>query len=788
MHWIDWLITIVPVAAILWMAVYSRKYVRGVVDYLAAGRVAGRYVMCVGSLESSLGVVAVVATVEANYQTGYALGFWSAVLAPIGLIMALTGYCTYRFRETKALSIGQFLEMRYSRSFRISAATLRTFAEMMTNAIGPAVAANFFIYFLGFPHSFSLLHFTIPSFAVIVLIILIMALIVMWPAGRIALLVTDSVQGLLSYPIFVIIVGYILYHFSWSKEIAPVMMDRAPGESFLNPFDIAKLRDFNLFALVVSLLGSVLNRASWMGNDTSNCGRTPHEQKMAGILGAWRNGFSGLMCLAIAITVITFMSHADFAPQARAVRLELADKVAAEVLPDAAMRTRLHDSMATVNPPVHTIGVDQPITRDEHGIQTLDLPYMNAAADAIGHDEHGKFVFQKFKTLYHQMMMPLTLRHMLPIGITGIFCLLMVMLLLATDDSRTFNSSATIVQDIVMPLHKGALTPERHLGWLRWSSVWVSVFFFVASLFFVNIDFINMFTTIMCSLWLGGAGPVMIFGLYSRFGNTVGAYAALAVGSGISAGGILLQRSWAEHVYPFLVSSGWDHTVDTAFRSVTAHCSPIIVWRMDSVKFPINSVEITFIAIVCGVLAYVIGSLATYKKPYNLERMLHRGVYSIDGVKPVGKQGTRWSWKTVIDKLLGITPEFTRGDKILTWSVFLYTFIYQIGICFIGVLIWNLISPWPARWWSHYFYVTSLLVAGGIGVISTVWFLIGGIIDTKQLMKDLQARIDNPLDDGRVKGHVSLMDAVVLGDAAKDDDAKDADVKTEDPQAEDPKK
>ena len=759
MHWIDWLITIVPVVLVLWMAVYSRRYVRGVVDYLAAGRVAGRYVMCVGSLESSLGVVAIVATVEANYQTGYALGFWGAIMAPVGLLMALTGYCTYRFRETKALSMGQFLEMRYNRSFRIFAATLRTLAEMLTNAIGPAVAASFFIYFLGLPPRVSVFGMAIPTFSILVLIILIMALIVMWPAGRIALLITDCVQGLLSYPIFVIIVVFVMFHFSWSKEIAPVMMDRAPGESFLNPFDVEKLRDFNLFALVVGLLGSILNRASWMGNDTSNCGRTPHEQKMAGILGAWRNGFSGLMGLAIAITVITFMSHEKFAAQARDVRLEIADRVADEVVPDAATRTQLHERLSAVPGTPHKIGVDKPLSRDAN----LDTPYMNAAAEVIGHNDGGNFVFQKFSTLYHQMMMPLTLRHMLPVGMTGLFCLLMVMLLLATDDSRTFNSSATIVQDIVLPLRKEPLSPEQHLSWLRWSSVWVSVFFFISSLYFVNIDFIWMFTTIMTSIWLGGAGPVMVFGLYSRFGNTVGAWASLIVGSGISTGGMLLQRSWAETVYPFLVRAGWLAPVDSLMRWVTAHCSPYVVWTMNPVKFPINSVEVMFIAIVGGVLAYVIGSLVTYRKPYNLDRMLHRGAYSSDGVKPVGKQGLRWSWRTASSKVLGITPEFTRGDKILTWSVFLYTIVYSVGLCFVGVLIWNIISPWPAQWWSHYFYVTTLCVGAVTGVISSVWFLIGGIIDTKRLFKDLEARVDNPLDDGRVKGHVSLMDIESLG-------------------------
>lgn len=104
--------------------------------------------------------------------------------------------------------------------------------------------------------------------------------------------------------------------------------------------------------------------------------------------------------------------------------------------------------------------------------------------------------------------------------------------------------------------------------------------------------------------------------------------------------------------------------------------------------------------------------------------------------------------------------------------MFIYTFVYQIGIFFVVVLIWNLISPWPALWWSHYFFVTAMVVAGVIGIISTVWFLIGGIVDTRRLFKDLAARIDNPLDDGRVVGHVSLMDKVVLGAAAEDEDGE----------------
>jgi SSS family solute:Na+ symporter len=58
-----------------------------------------------------------------------------------------------------------------------------------------------------------------------------------------------------------------------------------------------------------------------------------------------------------------------------------------------------------------------------------------------------------------------------------------------------------------------------------------------------------------------------------------------------------------------------------------------------------------------------------------------------------------------------------------------------------------------------------------LGVISTVWFFIGGVIDTRRLFKDLVARVDNPLDDGRVEGHVSLMDKALLG--SDDDNGND---------------
>ena len=54
---IDCLIVIIPVTFVIGMGFYSRKYIRGVADFLAAGRVCGRYVICVGDVANALSII-----------------------------------------------------------------------------------------------------------------------------------------------------------------------------------------------------------------------------------------------------------------------------------------------------------------------------------------------------------------------------------------------------------------------------------------------------------------------------------------------------------------------------------------------------------------------------------------------------------------------------------------------------------------------------------------------------------------------------------------------------------
>ena len=624
---------------------------------------------------------------------------------------------------------------------------LRTTAELITNAIGPAIATNFFIYYLGLPHRIMLFGVNLPCYTIIVTLCLCLAVLFIWPSGRISLLITDCFQGLISYPIFVIIVGYILLNFSWWDDITPVMWNRVPGQSFMNPYDVSQFRDFNLFALVVALCGQIMNRASWFGNDANGAARTAHEQKMSGVLGAWRNGFSQLMILLIAIIVIVFMSSYHYSKANKfkvtnvEIRSELSRRVLGGVLNDPAKEARIMEQIDAIPASLPADHYTQRLSQQRN----LDTPYFDVVRRELGDSPQGRHDFQKFRTTYQQMMMPSVLRRLFPIGLIGLFTLLMVMLLISTDDSRIFNASATLTQDVILPLFKNKISSKQHLALLRGVTVGVALLFLVVSLFFAQIDYIKMFTTIMCALWLGGAGPIMIFGLYSRWGNLTGAWCSIIFGSGTSLLGLICQRNWAKTIYPFLESHGWVDGLDRFLRAVSGQFNPWIKWSMDPVKFPINSYEIFFISMILAIGGYVVGSLLTYK-PYDLDKLLHRGKYADRPAPPRMK----WTLRNVFAKLIGISSEYTRGDKIIAYSVFSYSFIYGLVIVFGGITIWNIFYKWPEHWWSIKFFVTSLVVPGIIGCISTVWFMWGGIRDSRQLFIDLEKRKADADDNGQV--------------------------------------
>ncbi len=734
----SWLFVAACFGFVLYMALYSRRYIRDAVDFLAAGRVGGRYVLSVAGMESALGLMALIALVEMKYQSGLSLEFWNIFLLPLGMILSLTGFCIYRFRQTRSLSLGEFLERRYNRGLRIFAMILRTGAEMLTNTIGPAIAARVFIYLFDWPSQIHIFGVTVDTFMLVMAVTLFLALTIISCGGMLALLVTDCLQGLLCYPIFVIFTVYVFCNFSWDNEIVPALANRVPGESFLNPFDISDLKDFNAFAIFVTIFATVLNRGIWFGGGQTSSARTPHEQKMSGILGELRGAFSTIMCLLFALMVLTIFQHPKHFATAHNIRQELSRAVIADIIPDSAQAAKINSAIAAI--PAEPQVIEKISLKNNY-----DTPYMTTVKNAMNKeigDSEGNAKFQEYRTLFHQMMFPVAMREVLPEWLMAVLCLLLIMLMVSTDDSKMFSSSLTITQDIVIPLYGKPLPVKKQLNLARFLTLLVAITFFFGSIFLSQLDYIRLYITIVVSIWAGGAGPVVLFGLYSRFGNTFGAFASLILGSSTSLGGVLIQRNWADNIYPFLARHGWVESVGDFLAAASRPFNPYIKWEMNAVKCPVNSYEFFFLAMLIGITSYILVSLATNRgKRFDLDKMLHRDENS----NTVKKAKVSW-----VSKLIGITPEYTTGDKVIAWFVFSYSVVWRCGVAFLCVVASNLVSRWKLESWNSYFYVTLFAIPCVLGIITTVWFLIGGIRDLIRLFRDLKQRQRDETDNGFV--------------------------------------
>ncbi|MDD5705348.1 MAG: hypothetical protein PHR35_05445 [Kiritimatiellae bacterium] len=803
MHWLDWLIVIIPIIFVVYVGLRSQRYVKSVADFLTAGRVAGRYVLCVSGGEAGMGLISLVAVYESYYKSGFAYGFWGALATPIMLILGLTGYCVYRFRETRAMTVGQFLEIRYSRRFRLFAGIMQSISGVLNYALFPAVGARFIVYFCGLPVETRFLGLAFPTFALIMAIFLSLEAFVATKGGQITTIVTNCVQGLLSYPLYLVIVAYVIFRFSWFKDMAPAILDRPPGQSLINPFDITQLRDFNLLYVLIGIMSGLVNRMSWSGNQGYTVSaKNAHEQKMAGVLGTWRSGFEGMMFLLLAIVGLTYLNSDKYqggAKGAVACRTELAIKAVNDVVTSEKLAPARDEVMAYLNTGTVTPGLQAMLDKTaaikvkeeadrakiryvgrgnpaptEPAAQSAPESAATTAAmdkqrareermqnvgDAIQAVDPG--ASQTFRTIFGQMRVPMALRFILPIGITGIFAFICIFQMVSCDTSYILSWSSIIVQDVILPFRKKPFTPKQQITLLRVLISFVAAFAFCFSYFFGQVDYILMFFAITGAIWLGGSGPCIVGGLYWKRGTTAAAWTAMITGSTLSVLAIVVQKYWVSGIYPWLHVHGLVDNVAVWLERCSAPFEPLIKWRMSSEKFPINSQEVYGITMLISIGLYVIISLITSSRGrvFNMDRMLHRGIYHREGIKV---EYPRFSFRTMIPRLIGIDNQYSRGDRFLAWSVFIWSFCWGFLCCFVGVAIWNTISPWGNVGWTRWFFFNNFLLAGAVGAVSTVWFSIGGTRDLWRLFRDLKQKQINDLDDGRVVGHVSADDVELV--------------------------
>ncbi|KKK70756.1 hypothetical protein LCGC14_2920790, partial [marine sediment metagenome] len=288
------------------------------------------------------------------------------------------------------------------------------------------------------------------------------------------------------------------------------------------------------------------------------------------------------------------------------------------------------------------------------------------------------------------------------------------------------------IQDVVLPFRKKPFTPKQQILLLRLSIIFVAVFAFIFSLYFKQTEYVQMYFAITGAI-VSGVGVLIFGGLYFKIGTTAGAWVAMTVGWVMAIGRIVIQQ-----ITPSLEAvpdRGW--VLQAADRLNKVSSQYIWFWIM----------------ITCLVSYFLISLLTRRSKPFNMERMLHRGKYDTTTDHAKAKDASKS--KSIWVKIMGITDEFTKSDRIIAISTlcwyFLWVMIFAIGT--IAMFTIGISDDIWSRFWQVWVWVGAI-----IGIPITIFFTWGAIRDIKRLFAHLATDRRDVRDDGRVVDHHSVVD------------------------------
>ncbi|HSW46964.1 MAG TPA: sodium:solute symporter [Phycisphaerae bacterium] len=310
---VDWLIVFALFASLVTVVAGTRKYMRGVADFLSAGRCGGRYVLCVSEGMAGMGAITLLAFWQMYSQGGFTSIWWNLPNWPLIYVLSLTGWVLYRIRRTRAMTMAQFLEMRYSKRFRICAGFLAFLSGLVNFGIFPGVNAMFFVYFCGLPKTVMLLGHDVATFPLVMACSLSISLFCTFCGGQIAIIVTDFLQGVFSQVVLITTCIVLLLTIGWDR-IGEGLMTAVSGKSWINPFDIGKTEGFDLTYFLILYFWWFYSWKTWQGTQGYNSSaKTPHEARMSSIWGTWRYFAQEMLVPIFAICAVAVLHHPDFA-------------------------------------------------------------------------------------------------------------------------------------------------------------------------------------------------------------------------------------------------------------------------------------------------------------------------------------------------------------------------------------------------------------------------------------------------------------------------------------------
>ncbi|MBK1875280.1 sodium:solute symporter family protein [Pelagicoccus mobilis] len=658
MHFIDWFIIGAFVLALIYISIKTNRATKSVAGFLSSERLAGRYLLTVAGSMAFASAIGNVADWEGFYQNGIAGYWWDMLRTPVVTLLMMTGWVIYRYRQTRVLTMAQFLEQRYSRKFRIFAGCMAFVSGLLNCAVFPMVTANFLMYFLALPTHFEFIGIGWSTYHLLMLLMIGGAVTLAIAGGQITIMVTDFLQGTIGSIACISLIVFVAWKFGWTQlietmansenidpSVTPDILEkvkRTEGASVMNPLKLEGFSDFGIAYFAMRIFQMILQTGTWQGGaGYLTAAKSPHESRMGGMLYGWRWLVITMGTIAITMGTYTMLWNPEYA-------------------------------------------ADQAVIAET--INSIDQQYLQS-----------------------QMLVPISLAHMLPVGLIGIFAVYMIGAAVSTDDSAYHSWGSIFLQDVVMPFRKKPFTKQQHLKYLRLSIVGIGAFAFLFSSIWTLKDYIHMWFAVTGAIYVGGASCAIIGGLYWKRGTTAAAWAGLITGSTLAVSGIFVKQALGD---------------DFAIGDIVIHGYHISVGA----------------SVIAFTVYFVVSMLTSKGKTFNMDKLLHRGKYAVESDQVQGDNVKR----SFFARILGVNHEFSTWDKIIYYGAYGWILLGALAF-FVGTLSGMTTEQWTVWWKWH------LGIQAGAAIIIGVWFFIGGLRDVRYLFRKLKEVEVDESDDGWVE-------------------------------------
>ncbi len=226
---IDGTIIFLYLAGTLFAAIWVKRYVRRLDQFLIAGRNVNLHLGIASLAATEFGIAACMANAELGFKYGFAGITPGIALALAMFIIGSTGFCIQRLREQRVVTLPELFEKKFGSKVRQASGVVIVTGGLLNMGVFLRQAGEFLSIVCGFDLAY---------LKVIMTVLLAIVAIYTVLGGMLSILVTDYLQFVIMGLGLIFIVVFVIFKFGWFPMLETISLER--GDSGFSPVEAGK--------------------------------------------------------------------------------------------------------------------------------------------------------------------------------------------------------------------------------------------------------------------------------------------------------------------------------------------------------------------------------------------------------------------------------------------------------------------------------------------------------------------------------------------------------------------